>query len=63
MIEKFNGVLQFLQEVQREFSKVVWPTKSELMGSTAVVLLLVLFFSIYLGAVDFILSTLAARIF
>lgn len=63
MVEKFNDGMQFLRGVQREFSKVVWPTRSDLIGSTVIVLLLVVFFAVYVGLVDFLLSGLAARVF
>lgn len=63
MVKIFNDGLDFLVGVQKEFSKVVWPTRSELIGTTIIVLVLMVFFAIYLGAVDFLLSTLAARIF
>lgn len=63
MVEKFNDGMQFLRGVHREFTKVVWPTKSELIGSTTIVLLLVVFFAVYVGIVDFVFSGLAARIF
>jgi preprotein translocase subunit SecE len=63
MVEKFNDGIQFLRGVQREFTKVIWPTRSDLIGSTTVVLILVVFFAVYLGVVDFLLSTLAARVF
>ena len=63
MVEKFNDGMQFLRGVQREFSKVVWPSKNDLIGSTTIVLLLVVFFAVYVGIVDFLLTGLAARIF
>lgn len=63
MVEKIKSLFEFLNGVNREFSRVVWPTRSELIGSTMVVLVLVVFFSLYLGFVDFILAQLAARIF
>ena len=63
MVEKFNDGIQFLRGVQREFLKVVWPTRSDLIGSTFIVLLLVVFFAVYIGVVDFLLSSLATRVF
>lgn len=63
MVEKFNDGIQFLRGVQKEFSKVVWPTRDDLMGSTTIVLLLVVFFAVYVGLIDFLLSGLAARVF
>lgn len=63
MVEKFKSTIQFLSDVNREFSRVVWPSKSELIGATVVVLMLMVFFAIYLGLVDFMFARLAARIF
>lgn len=44
--------LEFLKEVRVELSKVEWPKRDEFIGSTIVTLILVLFFTIYLGVVD-----------
>jgi preprotein translocase subunit SecE len=63
MVEKIKSIFQFLSGVNREFSRVTWPSRSELIGSTIVVLVLVVFFSLYLGFIDFVLAQLAARIF
>ena len=48
--------LQFLREVKVELKKVVWPTRKQTIGSTVVVLILVMLISLYLGVVDFGLS-------
>lgn len=63
MVENIKNLFTFLHDVNREFAKVVWPSKSELIGMTGVVLLMVLFFSLYVGTIDFIFNRLAARIF
>ena len=55
-----KNVIQFLDGVKREFAKVVWPKRAELIGSTLVVLFLVSAFAVYLGAVDFVLGRAAA---
>lgn len=55
-----KNVMQFLDGVKREFSKVVWPKRKELIGSTLVVLFLVSAFAVYLGAVDFVLGRAAS---
>jgi preprotein translocase subunit SecE len=47
-----KNVTQFVKEVHLELSKVTWPKFDEFVGSTIVVLLLMSFFSIYLGFVD-----------
>jgi preprotein translocase subunit SecE len=54
---------QFFKEVRLEFSKILWPSTNELVGSLIVVLLLVLFFSVYLGAVDYVFYRIAEQIF
>jgi preprotein translocase subunit SecE len=48
-----KGTWQFLYEVKAELGRVVWPTWSSLAESTIVVLILVVAFAIYLGALDF----------
>jgi preprotein translocase subunit SecE len=44
---------QFLREARTELKKVKWPTRKELIASTAVVIVLVLVVSLFLGIVDF----------
>lgn len=53
-----NKGLQFLREVKVELKKVVWPTRKQTLGSTVVVLILVMIVSIFLGMVDVGLSSL-----
>jgi preprotein translocase subunit SecE len=49
---------QFLREVKIELKKVTWPTRKQTMGSTVVVVVLVMIFSLFLGSVDLSLSSL-----
>ena len=49
---------QYFREVVYELRKVVWPSRKETIGSTAVVLVIVIISGIFLGVVDFILSRL-----
>jgi len=49
-------IKDFLREVQIELKKVVFPTKDELIGSTWVVIIVVLIVSLFLGIVDLGLS-------
>lgn len=58
-----KNALQFLKEVQGELSRVEWPSFNEWVGSTLVVLCLVVFFSLYLGVIDWGLSILAKYVF
>jgi preprotein translocase subunit SecE len=50
--------LQFLREVKIELKKVTWPTRKQTIGSTAVVIILVMIISFFLGIVDIGLSSL-----
>ncbi len=53
MIKKIKD---FLREVKIEIKKVVFPTKDELIGSTWIVIIVVLIISLFLGIVDLGLS-------
>jgi len=52
---------RFLKEVRSEMNKVTWPSMIELKGSTILVIIVSVFFSVYIGLVDFFLS-LASRL-
>ena len=47
---------EFLKEVQVESTKVSWPTRNELRDSTIVVIVTVLIVTVFVGAVDRLLS-------
>jgi preprotein translocase subunit SecE len=47
-------VQKFFHEVQAEMQKVTWPTREELFGSTAVVLMTMLILSTFIGVADFL---------
>jgi len=53
-----DQALQFLREVKVELKKVAWPSRKQTMGSTIVVIVLVLLVSFFLGIVDLGLSSL-----
>ena len=55
-------IREFSGEVKSEFKKIAWPDKKVTMGSTGVVIALVILISIYLGAVDLFLGKLVAYI-
>jgi len=42
-----------LRESKIELKKVKWPTRKELLASTAVVIVLVLVVALFLGLIDF----------
>lgn len=54
----YQRALQFLREVKIELKKVTWPSRKQTVGSTVVVIILVVIISLFLGVVDIGLSSL-----
>jgi preprotein translocase subunit SecE len=59
----FTRALQFLREVKIELKKVTWPARKQTVGSTLVVIVLVIIISVFLGIVDIGLSTVIRAVF
>jgi preprotein translocase subunit SecE len=59
----FTRSLQFLWEVQIELKKVTWPSRQQTLGSTLVVIVLVVIISVFLGMVDLGLSGVIRSLF
>lgn len=57
-IESMTGPVVFLKEVQDELSKVVWPTRNEVIRLTLTVILVSLIVGLFLGGLDFLLTKL-----
>jgi preprotein translocase subunit SecE len=55
--------VQFLREVKTELKKVTWPTRKQTLGSTGVVIVLVMIVSMFLGLVDMGLAGIVRLIF
>ncbi len=58
----FKKIKNFFSEVKIELKKVVFPTREEVIGSTKVVLVLVLIVAIFLGLIDLVLSKLVGMV-
>lgn len=54
----YQKARQFLREALQELRKVTWPERRETLGTTAIVLFLVVVISTFLGLVDFGLARL-----
>jgi len=54
----FGKMAKFLKEVKVEMGKVSWPTREELISSTAVVVVVSLIFAVIVGSLDTILMVL-----
>lgn len=52
-----NKVTNFFKEIQLEMSKVSWPTREELIGSTLIVIMSLAILSAFIGICDVVLST------
>ncbi len=48
--------VDFVQEAWQELKKVYWPSRKETYAATAVVIIVVILVSVYLAAVDFVLT-------
>jgi preprotein translocase subunit SecE len=58
----FNKIKNFFREVKIELKKVVFPSKDEVIGSTKVVVVLVLIIAIFLGGIDLLLTKLVGLV-
>ena len=52
----FGRIKNFFKEVKVELKKVVFPSREEVIGSTKVVVVLVLIVAVFLGLIDLVLS-------
>jgi len=52
----FGRIKNFFKEVKVELKKVVFPSREEVIGSTKVVVVLVLIVAMFLGLIDLVLS-------
>jgi preprotein translocase subunit SecE len=60
-----NGIqraIEFFREVKLELSKVIWPLRKQVAGTTVVVIIFVLIVSTFLGLFDLGLSSLVQAV-
>jgi preprotein translocase SecE subunit len=55
-LEKIRQLIQFFREAAEELKKVSWLTRPQMMASTWLVILLVIVFSVFVGALDFVIA-------
>ena len=58
-----TGPGQFLKEVRQELRKVNWPTRSEVVSYTLVVLVVTAFLTLITWAVDWVISNAVLNVF
>lgn len=56
----WEGIKKYLREVKAELRKVNWPSVKDLLSYTTVVLVTVLFVSVFIGVVDLVVTKLLA---
>jgi preprotein translocase subunit SecE len=52
----FEKIRKFFNDVYVELQKVAWPSRDELFGSTAVVIIMSLLMAVFIGIVDQVLN-------
>ena len=57
-----NIVVNFLKEARVELSKVVWPTRQELIRHTLIVIGMSLFTALFLGVLDLAFNQILERV-
>ncbi len=58
----FEKIKNFFREVKVELKKVVFPSREEVIGSTKVVVVLVIIVAVFLGLIDLVLSKLIGMV-
>ena len=62
-IKKYSRIKTFVTEVRVELSKVSWPSKNELVGSTTVVFVITAILAVFIGIIDLALSNILGFLF
>jgi preprotein translocase subunit SecE len=52
----FDGIRQFIHEVALEMKKVSWPTRTEVVNTTMIVVVALFFFAAFLFLADIVLT-------
>jgi len=52
----WERIVRYLHEVRAELARVDWPSRKELIGSTLIVLVVLIALALYLGAWDYLFT-------
>ena len=58
-----DRIVRYLRDVRTELSRVDWPSRKELVGSTLIVVVVLVVMALYLGAWDYIFTVVVRRWF
>lgn len=53
-----KSIIKYFTDIKAEISKVTWPTREQTFKMTITVLVFSIFFAIFLGGIDYIISFL-----
>ncbi len=56
MFSPIHRLFKFVKEAYEELKKVTWLSRTQMIASTWLVILLVIIFAIYVGVVDFVIG-------
>ena len=62
-VEERTSPVQFGKEVKSELSKVSWPTRTEVINYSIVVLFTVIVLTLFIGGIDWVFSTFVLELF
>jgi len=62
-VEERTSPVQFSKEVRSELRKVSWPTRTEVINYSIVVLITVVVLTVFIGAIDWVFSTFVLELF
>ena len=63
VVEERTGPVQFAGEVRSELRKVSWPTRTEVINYSIVVLITVVLLTIFIGLIDWVFATFVLELF
>jgi preprotein translocase subunit SecE len=63
MKEWIEKLRRFMTEVRVELKRTTWPSRTEVRGTTTVVIITVFIFAVFLFAVDWVLSRGVTTVF
>jgi preprotein translocase subunit SecE len=55
---KENRVSKFFKDYKSEFKKIAWPSRTQIMKNSALVISAILVFTVVVGGLDYLLETL-----
>lgn len=59
----FKRIVKFFADIKAEFKKVSWPSKQQNLRNTYIVIIFIIFMSIFLGILNIIYSQVVQLLF